>query len=218
VDNLTDPLFLLFGEPSSVNSSWEHEEGMEVDSQDRDEEVYSSDSDGTMVDDWQKLRESLWSVNQLTPRLDSSLVSLPLASVIFSCLRCGKPFPSRVLLRRHLKNHPPAETVEKLEAGTEREAARKGFTCSKCSKVFTLRTNLLRHERNSHPTATCGVMKKYSCKLCPKSFTQKADLQRHEEVHLRKKPFQCSLCERGFGQKTHLRGHMVRVHHTKLSQ
>ncbi|XP_054620512.1 gastrula zinc finger protein XlCGF57.1-like [Dunckerocampus dactyliophorus] len=105
----------------------------------------------------------------------------------FICEYCGKTFMEKAVLKRHLKNHT---------GGRPRIHA-----CDVCGKKFTMSQHLHVHKR-----IHTGE-KPYTCQVCGKNFRQVGNLDSHMKIHTGEKGFICSLCGKSFRQKISLETH-----------
>ncbi|XP_077345533.1 uncharacterized protein LOC143989320 [Lithobates pipiens] len=131
----------------------------------------------------------------------------------FSCTECGKCFPCKSKLKRHIGSHTgekPYSCPEcrkcfavkyNLYRHQRSHMGEKPFSCPECGKCFSLKYNLSTHQR-SHTEE-----KPYSCPECGKSFSEKASLSTHQRSHTREKPYSCPECGKSFSQKSHLYTH-----------
>nr|XP_057903408.1 zinc finger protein 32-like isoform X2 [Doryrhamphus excisus] len=105
----------------------------------------------------------------------------------FICEYCGKTFMEKAVLKRHLKKHTGGRP--------------RIHTCDVCGKKFTMSQHLHVHKR-----IHTGE-KPYTCQVCGKNFRQVGNLDSHMKIHTGEKAFICSLCGKSFRQKISLETH-----------
>ena len=104
----------------------------------------------------------------------------------FICGECGKAFPFKSILNRHMTGH----------------TGQRPFTCKECGKSYALKGYLTKHSK-----IHTG---KFNCKECGKSFADKDYLAVHMKIHRGEKSFLCSICGKSFAS----RGSLIR--HTRI--
>ncbi|XP_041664489.1 gastrula zinc finger protein XlCGF57.1-like [Cheilinus undulatus] len=124
------------------------------------------------------------SINQ--KELLQNPTGLQTGSKPFSCSFCGKRYPQKISLAKHMKRHSEGTC----------------FSCSVCKKSFPWRGELVRHMR-----IHTGE-KPFSCSACGISFSQRTHLTSHLRVHTGEKPFTCTVCKMSFSIRKNLGIHM----------
>ena len=103
------------------------------------------------------------------------------------CPSCGKSFPTRLNLDRHIKS---------------KHQRVKDHQCPDCGKSFVDSTRLKEHRwiHTNH--------KPYPCAQCDKSFRHKSHLKHHQaKEHGTSKPFECDSCHKSFCYRYELVNH-----------
>ncbi|KAM8884833.1 uncharacterized protein ACB058_000838 [Synchiropus picturatus] len=113
------------------------------------------------------------------------------AEKLFACSECGKSFPRKSSLERHVRLH----------------AGERPYICEFCGKTFSENAVLKRHAR----CHTGGRPRNYACDVCGKNFTMSQHLNVHRRIHTGEKPFSCRVCGKNFRQVGNLDSHM-RIH------
>ena len=108
----------------------------------------------------------------------------------FSCDVCGKAFPRKESLARHLLIHIGVPDL----------------TCNACQKSFGHKGDLEEHMR------THFEERPYSCKICAKSFKTRSTLYHHEKIHTSKKIYPCQFCNKKFAFNSYLKQHVKSCH------
>ena len=109
----------------------------------------------------------------------------------YQCDKCGKNFPIKSRLDKHLVTHNGI----------------KKYSCEVCGKEFGQQSSLWRHK----PIHTGE--KKHSCSYCDFKCIQLYSLKRHLLTHTGQKPHECDLCGEQFRQIFALTKHK-RKHHS----
>ncbi|XP_064417057.1 PR domain zinc finger protein 5 isoform X4 [Latimeria chalumnae] len=142
----------------------------------------------------------------------------------FKCRNCGKRFPVKQALQRHVlqctENVSPGDTSRSyqcsvcstsfsLESSFEqhKEAckgdARLICKADSCGRRFKSKDALKKHKENVH---TGNSRKKLMCSVCNKKCSSAANLQEHRKVH---EIFDCQECDKKFISANQLKRHMI---------
>ena len=108
------------------------------------------------------------------------------------CDYCELVFPSRNLLREHVRTH-------------------KSFPCDLCGSVFSRERGLRSHIQQKHVGDTDALRR--TCPHCAVEFSSVSNMNTHIRVaHEGSKAFVCQFCSKCFGYKNVLERHMEAFH------
>ncbi|CAG0896379.1 unnamed protein product, partial [Cyprideis torosa] len=112
--------------------------------------------------------------------LESKKTSVPKKSISkATCKHCGKRFPSRVSLEKHINSCENA-----AHAGSEASSSSKEISCGVCWKVFRKPSDLVRH-LPMHLDLIRTKQGTTKCDVCQEIFSKKSELVDHmTTVHL----------------------------------
>ncbi|XP_076996289.1 PR domain zinc finger protein 5 isoform X4 [Tamandua tetradactyla] len=110
-----------------------------------------------------------------------------------TCRHCGRGFPLKQALHRHLEQH--GETC--------REDARFVCKADSCGKRLKSKDALKRHQENVH---TGDPKKKLMCSVCNKKCSSASSLREHRKIH---EIFDCQECMKKFISANQLKRHMI---------
>ncbi|XP_063316109.1 PR domain zinc finger protein 5 isoform X2 [Pelobates fuscus] len=150
----------------------------------------------------------------------------------FKCRNCGKKFPVKQALQRHVlqctENIISGDTsgsyhcsVCNISFGSslsfeQHKEACKGdtrFICKadSCGKRFRSKDTLKKHKENVH---TGNSRKKLMCSVCNKKCSSSINLQEHRKTHSEERPFQCEECKALFRTPFSLQRHLL-IHNSE---
>ena len=159
----------------------------------------------------------------------------PLKHESILCDLCGKNFPNRSLLERHLTiSHRAKEKAVPVE--NESSFMSGCYPCNLCDKTFTMRHNLNRHYKRFHSSDL-----RYQCSQCNDRFRTELHLSRHNiRVHENRNGIfnkinepdlprespkgeemleKCQYCDQEFnGSKYRYERHMILMHEKELEK
>ncbi|NWS47816.1 PRDM5 protein, partial [Probosciger aterrimus] len=142
----------------------------------------------------------------------------------FKCRNCGKKFPVKQALQRHVlqctENISPGDTSRSFQCSVcntsfssessyeqHKEACRGDarFICKadSCGKRFKSKDALKKHKENVH---SGNSRKKLMCSVCNKKCSSATNLQEHRKVH---EIFECQECDKRFISANQLKRHMI---------
>ncbi|XP_019389578.1 PREDICTED: PR domain zinc finger protein 5 isoform X2 [Crocodylus porosus] len=142
----------------------------------------------------------------------------------FKCRNCGKKFPVKQALQRHVlqctENVNPGDSSRSFQCSVcntsfsselsyeqHKEACRGDarFICKadSCGKRFKSKDALKKHKDNVH---TGNSRKKLMCSVCNKKCSSATNLQEHRKVH---EIFECQECDKKFISANQLKRHMI---------
>ncbi|KAM9661589.1 PR domain zinc finger protein 5 isoform X8 [Haliaeetus albicilla] len=142
----------------------------------------------------------------------------------FKCRNCGKKFPVKQALQRHVlqctENISPGDSSRSFQCSVcntsfssessyeqHKEACRGDarFICKadSCGKRFKSKDALKKHKENVH---SGNSRKKLMCSVCNKKCSSATNLQEHRKVH---EIFECQECDKKFISANQLKRHMI---------
>ncbi|NXK98785.1 PRDM5 protein, partial [Formicarius rufipectus] len=142
----------------------------------------------------------------------------------FKCRNCGKKFPVKQALQRHVlqctENTSLGDSSRSFQCSVcstsfssessyeqHKEACRGDarFICKadSCGKRFKSKDALKKHKENVH---SGNSRKKLMCSVCNKKCSSATNLQEHRKVH---EIFECQECEKKFISANQLKRHMI---------
>ncbi|XP_010022992.1 PREDICTED: PR domain zinc finger protein 5-like, partial [Nestor notabilis] len=142
----------------------------------------------------------------------------------FKCRNCGKKFPVKQALQRHVlqctENISPGDASRSFQCSVcntsfssessyeqHKEACRGDarFICKadSCGKRFKSKDALKKHKENVH---SGNSRKKLMCSVCNKKCSSASNLQEHRKVH---EIFECQECDKKFISANQLKRHMI---------
>ncbi|XP_075216574.1 uncharacterized protein LOC142321924 isoform X2 [Lycorma delicatula] len=134
------------------------------------------------------------------------------------CNDCGKLFPSKRLLKRHLVTHSndrpytcdichkSYKRLNDVAVHKKKHTREKLLSCDICDFTTVYRSALTTH-RKRHSQEY-----EYRCDKCGKGFFVKKYLEEHENFHSGEKPFRCDICGKAFPYTRYLVAHKKDQH------
>uniref|UniRef100_A0A2K6G5W5 Zinc finger protein n=1 Tax=Propithecus coquereli TaxID=379532 RepID=A0A2K6G5W5_PROCO len=143
----------------------------------------------------------------------------------FKCKNCGKKFPVKQALQRH---------VLQCTAKSSLKNSSRGFQCSVCNSSFSSALSFEQHQETCRGDArfvckagSCGKRLKskdalkrhqenvhtiheiFDCQECMKKFISANQLKRHMITHSEKRPYHCEICNKSFKRLDQVGAHKV---------
>lgn len=148
----------------------------------------------------------------------SDLVSWPPSLHTFSgtsltCELCGKGFPRKYSLDRHLRMHSDLRRYGcevcglsftehyRLVAHIKIHTGERPHKCELCDASFIRKSNLVEHRSKQH-----AASKSYECMKCSRTFVRRDDLDRHVSTHSGAR-YECPACYLMFATRSGLTRH-----------
>ncbi|XP_062898301.1 PR domain zinc finger protein 5 isoform X5 [Mobula hypostoma] len=153
-----------------------------------------------------------------------SLHQKPSEEKEFKCRNCGKKFPIKQALQRHVlqctENILPDDSSRSFQCSVcsisfssessfeqHKEACKEDarFVCKadSCGKRFKSKDALKKHKENVH---TGNSRRRFMCSVCNKKCSSAAILQEHRKIH---EVFNCQECDKKFISANQLKRHMI---------
>ncbi|XP_042839912.1 PR domain zinc finger protein 5 isoform X4 [Panthera tigris] len=150
----------------------------------------------------------------------------------FKCKNCGKKFPVKQALQRH---------VLQCTAKSSLKDSSRSFQCSVCNSSFNSASSFEQHQETCRGDArfvckadSCGKRlkskdalrrhqenvhagdpkKKLICSVCNKKCSSASSLQEHRKTHSEERPFQCEECKALFRTPFSLQRHLL-IHNSE---
>ncbi|XP_026919456.1 PR domain zinc finger protein 5 isoform X3 [Acinonyx jubatus] len=150
----------------------------------------------------------------------------------FKCKNCGKKFPVKQALQRH---------VLQCTAKSSLKDSSRSFQCSVCNSSFNSASSFEQHQETCRGDArfvckadSCGKRlkskdalrrhqenvhagdpkKKLMCSVCNKKCSSASSLQEHRKTHSEERPFQCEECKALFRTPFSLQRHLL-IHNSE---
>lgn len=142
----------------------------------------------------------------------------------FRCRSCGKRFPIRQALQRHMLHcsespdqsgdskahrcsccHNTFSSISSYEQHKEACRGDARFICKaeSCGKRFKSKDALKKHKGNVH---TGSARRKLTCTICNRKCSSSLNLQEHRKVH---EVLDCHACDKKFISTNQLKRHMI---------
>ncbi|KAJ1367328.1 hypothetical protein KIN20_028221 [Parelaphostrongylus tenuis] len=115
------------------------------------------------------------------------------------CVKCGKQFASKNLLRKHLYTH---------------RRGKRNITCEECGRIFSRADGLYTHKQVVHENHRFMCM--YGGCDHPGFRSRKSLIEHIRLIHTKVRPYECETCGKAFINRDQLEIH--RVKHTSESR
>ncbi|XP_017656490.1 PR domain zinc finger protein 5 isoform X2 [Nannospalax galili] len=142
----------------------------------------------------------------------------------FKCKKCGKKFPVKQALQRHVLQCPVRSSLKDSSPSSQCSVCNSSFSsalsfeqhqeacqgdarfvckANSCGKRLKSKDALKRHQENVH---TGDPKKKLVCSVCSKKYSSASSLQEHRKIH---EIFDCQECMKKFISANQLKRHMI---------
>ncbi|XP_058577477.1 PR domain zinc finger protein 5 isoform X4 [Neofelis nebulosa] len=150
----------------------------------------------------------------------------------FKCKNCGKKFPVKQALQRHVLQCTAKSSLKDSSRSFQCSVCNSSFnsalsfeqhqdTCrgdarfvckaDSCGKKLKSKDALRRHQENVHAG---DPKKKLICSVCNKKCSSASSLQEHRKTHSEERPFQCEECKALFRTPFSLQRHLL-IHNSE---
>ncbi|XP_040330696.1 PR domain zinc finger protein 5 isoform X3 [Herpailurus yagouaroundi] len=150
----------------------------------------------------------------------------------FKCKNCGKKFPVKQALQRHVLQCTVKSSLKDSSRSFQCSVCNSSFnsassfeqhqeTCrgdarfvckaDSCGKRLKSKDALRRHQENVHAG---DPKKKLICSVCNKKCSSASSLQEHRKTHSEERPFQCEECKALFRTPFSLQRHLL-IHNSE---
>ncbi|XP_033015764.1 PR domain zinc finger protein 5 isoform X3 [Lacerta agilis] len=239
VEDIETDTELLIGYLDSDMEEVEEEEEEVITNQEEDDSILSNNGNSNHKELQQTSEKDSFSCKEdhACPNCESSFASQeilaehlqtlhqkPSEEKEFKCRNCGKKFPVKQALQRHVlqctENVNPGDRSRSFQCSVcntsfsselsyeqHKEACRGDarFVCKadSCGKRFRSKDALKKHKENVH---TGNSRKRLMCSVCNKRCSSATNLQEHRKVH---EIFECQECDKKFISANQLKRHMI---------
>ncbi|XP_053259489.1 PR domain zinc finger protein 5 isoform X3 [Podarcis raffonei] len=239
VEDIETDTELLIGYLDSDMEEVEEEEEEVITNQEEDDSIISNNGNSSHKELQQTSEKDSFSCKEdhACPNCESSFASQeilaehlqtlhqkPSEEKEFKCRNCGKKFPVKQALQRHVlqctENVNPGDRSRSFQCSVcntsfsselsyeqHKEACRGDarFVCKadSCGKRFKSKDALKKHKENVH---TGNSRKRLMCSVCNKRCSSATNLQEHRKVH---EIFECQECDKKFISANQLKRHMI---------
>uniref|UniRef100_A0A670IS35 Zinc finger protein n=1 Tax=Podarcis muralis TaxID=64176 RepID=A0A670IS35_PODMU len=239
VEDIETDTELLIGYLDSDMEEVEEEEEEVITNQEEDDSIISNNGNSNHKELQQTNEKDSFSCKEdhACPNCESSFASQeilaehlqtlhqkPSEEKEFKCRNCGKKFPVKQALQRHVlqctENVNPGDSSRSFQCSVcntsfsselsyeqHKEACRGDarFVCKadSCGKRFKSKDALKKHKENVH---TGNSRKRLMCSVCNKRCSSATNLQEHRKVH---EIFECQECDKKFISANQLKRHMI---------